>query len=152
MKIAFGCDHRGYQLKNELINYIRELSEFYDIQYDDFGVFSEKPVDYPDYIISVCESVSRGEFDYGVVICLTGQGSSIVANKVKGIRAALCLSPTFARLAREHNDANILALAGGFTSFEEAKTILLVFLNTKFLGGRHRRRINKILDYERRVK
>jgi len=116
----------------------------------DFGTNSEESTDYPDYIIPCAESVAKGEADFGIVICSTGQGSSIAANKVKGVRSALCFTPTFARLARQHNDANVLALPADFISLQDAITTVEVFLNTPFEGGRHERRVNKIIEYENR--
>ncbi len=144
MKVAIGCDHRGYKLKEILKNYLEEIK----VEYEDFGVFSEEQSDYPDISIKVSESVSRGFYDYGILICSTGQGTNITANKVKNIRSALCVNPTFARLAREHNNANILSLPADFINIEDAKTTVLVFLNSKFFGGRHERRVNKIKAYE----
>ncbi len=144
MKVALASDHRGYKLKEFIKKYL--LDKGVDIT--DFGTYSEERVDYPDYVIPCAESVARGENDIGIVVCSTGQGSAISANKVKGIRAALCPNPTFARLAREHNDANILALPADFISYEDAITTLEVFINTGFLGGRHERRIRKIQEYE----
>ncbi len=144
MKVAIGADHRGYKLKEIIKNYLNEIG----IEYNDFGTFSEESSDYPDIAIKVAESVSKSLYNYGILICLTGQGTNIIANKVKNIRSALCINPTFARLAREHNDANIITLPADFINPEDAKTIVLVFLNTKFLGGRHERRVNKIKAYE----
>lgn len=144
MKVAIGSDHRGYKLKEIIKNYLKEIN----VDFEDFGVFSEDSADYPDVSIKVAESVSKGLYNYGILICSTGQGTSITANKVKNIRSALCINPTFARLAREHNDANIISLPADFINIEDAKTTVLVFLNTKFLGGRHERRVNKIKMYE----
>ncbi len=144
MKIAIGSDHRGYKLKEIIKNYLNEIG----IEYNDFGTFSEESSDYSDIAIKVAESVSKGLYNYGILVCLTGQGTNITANKVKNIRSALCVSPTFARLAREHNDANVITLPADFINPEDAKTTVLVFLNTKFLGGRHERRVNKIKAYE----
>ncbi len=146
MKISIASDHRGYRLKEHLKSYLREKG--YEVV--DFGTDSEESTDYPDYIIPCARSVADGEADFGIVICSTGQGSSIAANKVKGVRSALCITPTFARLARQHNDANVLALPADFISLQDAITTVEVFLNTPFEGGRHARRVNKILQYENR--
>ncbi len=146
MKISIASDHRGYRLKEHLKSYLREKG--YEVV--DFGTNSGESTDYPDYIIPCAESVARGESRFGIVICSTGQGSSIAANKVPGIRSALCINPTFARLARQHNDANVLALPADFISLQDAITTVEVFLNTPFEGGRHARRVNKIVEYENR--
>jgi ribose 5-phosphate isomerase B len=144
MKIAIGSDHRGYKLKEIIKSYLKEIN----VEYQDFGAFSEEPSDYPNVSIKVGEGVSKGLFDFGILICSTGQGTNITANKVKGIRSALCFNPTFARLSREHNDANVLSLPADFINYEDAKTIVFVFLSAKFLKGRHERRVNKIKAYE----
>ncbi len=133
-------------MKEHLKSYLREKG--YEVV--DFGTNSGESTDYPDYIIPCAESVARGESRFGIVICSTGQGSSIAANKVPGIRSALCINPTFARLARQHNDANVLALPADFISLQDAITTVEVFLNTPFEGGRHARRVNKIVEYENR--
>jgi len=147
MKVAIGSDHRGYKLKEIIKNYLREIN----IEFEDFGVFSEESSDYPDVSFKVAEKVSNNEYDFGILICSTGQGTNISANKVKNIRSALCFNPTFARLSREHNNANIISLPADFISSEDAKTAVFVFLNAKFLGGRHERRINKIKNYEEKI-
>lgn len=144
MKVAIGSDHRGYRLKEEIKEYLNEIK----IEFEDFGTFSEESYDYPDVSFKLAESISMGLYDFGILICSTGQGTSISANKVKNIRSALCFNPTFARLAREHNDANIITLPADFINIEDAKTTIFVFLNAKFLGGRHERRVNKIKLYE----
>lgn len=142
MKIAFGCDHAGVQLKKELINSIND-------EYEDFGTYDEASVDYPDFGIKVAKKVSAGEFDFGVLICATGIGMSITANKVAGIRAALCCNTMTAKLCREHNDANILVLGAKVVTPEMAKEILMVFLKTEFSNEqRHIRRLNKIKELE----
>ncbi len=146
MKISIASDHRGYRLKEHLKSYLREKG--YEVV--DFGTDSEESTDYPDYIIPCAESVAKGESRFGIVICSTGQGSSIAANKVRGVRSALCPTPTFARLARQHNDANVLALPADFITLQDAITTVEVFLSTPFEGGRHARRVNKIVEYENR--
>lgn len=144
MKIAIASDHGGYDYKQELIPYIESLGH----QVLDLGCHGPASVDYPDYGISCAQAVARGEADRGVVICGTGIGISISANKVPGIRCALCTDPVMARLTREHNDANMLAMGGRIIGIELAKGIVQSFLSTEFSGGRHKTRIDKIAQYE----
>lgn len=144
MKIAIASDHGGYDYKQELIPYIQSLGH----QVLDLGCHGPASVDYPDYGIPCAQAVARGEADRGVVICGTGIGISISANKVPGIRCALCTDPVMARLTREHNDANMLAMGGRIIGIELAKGIVQVFLSTEFSGGRHKTRIDKIAQYE----
>lgn len=144
MKIAIASDHGGYDYKQELIPYIESLGH----QVLDLGCHGPASVDYPDYGIPCAQAVARGEADRGVVICGTGIGISISANKVPGIRCALCTDPVMARLTREHNDANMLAMGGRIIGIELAKGIVQVFLSTEFSGGRHKTRIDKIAQYE----
>jgi len=145
MKIAVGSDHGGFNLKKTIIEYLEENN----IEYRDFGCYSEKPVDYPDFARLVAKAVSRGEFDSGILICGTGIGISIAANKVKGVRAALCNDCFSARMAREHNDANILALGERVIGKGLALEITKTWLESKFQGGRHQRRIDKIMQLEK---
>ena len=141
MKLAIGCDHGGYLLKVELLKHLKEKG--YEMK--DFGCDSTDSVDYPEYARAVAKAVASGEADKGIVICTTGIGVSIVANKVKGIRAALCSETTSARLTRMHNDANVLALGGGIISTCLAKDIVDTFLTTDFCGEeKHARRISHI--------
>ena len=140
MRVAIGSDHAGFQFKAALIEVIQELGH----AVTDFGTFSEEPVDYPDFIRPVAEAVARGEYDRGVVLGGSGNGEAIVANKVRGIRCALCWDATTARLARQHNDANIVSLGQRVVSQEAAKDVVRVFLATDFEGGRHIARIAKI--------
>ena len=142
MKIALGCDHGGINLKNEIIKYLE--SEGYEFK--DFGTYTTDSCDYPDYALPVAEAVANKEFDFGILICGTGIGIGIAANKVPGIRAALCSSTTFASLARKHNDANVLILPGRFISKKKAIRIVKVFLTTNFEGGRHARRVKKLKE------
>ena len=144
MKIAIASDHGSYDYKQELIPYIESLGH----QVLDLGCHGPASVDYPDYGIPCAQAVARGEADRGVVICGTGIGISISANKVPGIRCALCTDPVMARLTREHNDANMLAMGGRIIGIELAKGIVQVFLSTEFSGGRHKTRIDKIAQYE----
>ena len=135
-KIHIASDHGGYSLKVFLKNFLTE--EGYDV--DDLGTFSEDPVDYPDFGKKAAKAVLNDD-NPGIIICGTGIGISISANRYKGIRAALCHCEEYAKLTRLHNNANILALGGRFTSEEEAKKIVKAFLETKFEGGRHKNRI-----------
>lgn len=140
MKIGIASDHGGFELKEYLKEYLKKSG----IEVSDFGTNSEEPVDYPIYGERCARAVANGEVEKGVVCCGTGIGISIAANKVKGIRCALCTDENMARLSRQHNDANVLALGGRTTSNEEAKKILDAWLNAKFEGGRHQRRIDMI--------
>ncbi len=144
MKIAIAADHGGYAYKQALIPFIGELGH----QVVDMGCNGPESVDYPDYGLPCAKAVAAGEADVGVVICGTGVGISITCNKVRGIRCALCGDPLTARLTREHNNANMLALGGRIIGIELAREIVRVFLSTDFLGGRHQKRIDKILHYE----
>lgn len=139
MNIAIGSDHRGYVVKSEVI----KILESKGYEYKDFGVWSEESIDYPEVAGTVGRTVSGGEYDRGILICGTGIGICIAANKVKGIRAAACYSVFCARRARQHNDANILCL-GGDVATEPLDEIVDVFLVTPFEGGRHQRRVEKI--------
>ena len=141
MKIAIGCDHAAYKEKMDLLRFIKsELG--YEVV--DMGTNSDKSVDYPEYGHMVGKCVSNKEVDKGIVICGSGIGISIAANKVKGVRAALCTSVEHAEMSRKHNDANVLAMGARFTPFEDIKLITKVWLATDFEGGRHLQRINKI--------
>lgn len=145
MKIAIGSDHGGYALKMELIPVIEKLG----FEVTDFGCPDEKSVDYPDIAFPVAEAVADGRFARGIVVCGTGIGVSICANKVRGIRCALCTDETMARLTREHNDSNMLALGGRIVGTELAKAIVSTWLTTEFSKGtRHIGRIGKVEKYE----
>ncbi len=143
MRIAIGGDHRGFALKGLVIKLVAEAGH----SYEDFGCYNEDSVDYPDIAEKVAEAVAKGDFDRGILICGTGIGMSIAANKVKGIRAALCYNVFSARRARQHNDAQICCLAA-----EEGKarvpSIIEAFLTAEFEGGRHVSRLNKIRKIE----
>ena len=143
LKIAIGGDHAGFQLK-EIIKTNFE-SEGYFIE--DFGPFSDQSVDYPDFVHPVASSVENGEYNFGILICGSGNGVAMTANKHKGIRAALCWNEMLAKLARAHNNANVLCLAGRFLDDELAMDIVDTFLKTSFDGGRHINRIKKITDF-----
>jgi len=140
MRIAIGSDHAGFIYKGMLIELMRELGH----EVKDFGTDSEEAVDYPDYIRPVAEAVARGDCDRGIVLGGSGNGEAIVANKVRGVRCALCWDATTARLARLHNDANVLSLGQRVVGAETAKDLVRVFLSTGFEAGRHEKRIAKI--------
>ncbi len=146
MQIGLACDHGGYELKEELKAFLKSLG----IEPIDMGSFNQESVDYPDFGILVAEKVSRGELERGVLICGTGIGMSIVANKFPGVRAALANDLYSARCSREHNDANILVIGGRLIGRDLAREIVKVWLATPFAGGRHQRRIDKINALEKR--
>lgn len=140
MKIAIGSDHAGYEMKSEIMDMLKSMG----IGYENFGADGPESVDYPEYGEKVAISVIRGEADFGIVICGTGIGISIAANKVPGIRAALCSDCFSARMSRLHNNANVLAMGGRVIGAGLAMEIARVFLETEFEGGRHQRRLDKI--------
>jgi len=140
MKIAISSDHAGFELKKLLIEYLKVKGN--DIK--DFGCWSSESSDYPDYAHPMAIAVESKEYDLGISICGSGNGINMTANKHAGIRSALCWIPEIAKLARQHNDANVCSLPARFVTFEEAKEIVDIFLTTSFDGGRHLRRINKI--------
>ena len=142
--IAFGCDHGGIELKEALLDFLR--SRGVDVR--DFGTHDKEPVDYPDLGKEVSRAVSCGEAERGVLVCTSGIGMSIVANKFPGVRAALVHDPDEARSSREHNNANILVLSGAKTDARLAYQIIETWLITPFAGGRHQRRIDKISQVE----
>lgn len=144
MRIAIGADHAGYALKEVLIAHLRERG----VEVVDFGTHGTDSVDYPDYARAVAEAVARGEADYGVLICGTGVGMAITANKVPGIRAAAVSDVYSAKMSRAHNDANILCLGGRVVGPGLAIEILEAWLHTPFEGGRHARRLEKIRRME----
>lgn len=140
MKIAIGADHAGFEMKSLVIEWLGPQVE----TLQDLGTNSEDSVDYPDFAHAVSGEVEKGIYELGILICGTGIGVDMTANKHQGIRSALCWNSEVSRLAKSHNNANVICLPGRFISFETAKEILDVFLNTKFEGGRHNRRIHKI--------
>ena len=140
MQIGLACDHGGFELKEELKVFLKTLGA----DPIDLGTFSEDSVDYPDFGILVAEKVSRGELGKGILICGTGIGMSVVANKFRGVRAALVNDLYSSRFSREHTDANILVIGGRVVGRELAKEIVRVWLDTPFAGGRHQRRLDKI--------
>ena len=144
MKIAIAADHAGYEEKQRLKPVLDELG----IQYEDLGTQSTESVDYPDYARKVADEVATGKVDQGLLVCGSGTGMAIAANKVPGARAAVAWNEDIARLAREHNDANILSLAARFTPFEELEKIVRAWFAASFDGGRHARRVEKIREIE----
>ncbi|MBS4218901.1 ribose 5-phosphate isomerase B [Bacillus sp. FJAT-49711] len=144
MKVALASDHGGIQIREE----IRQLLEELKIEYEDFGCDCADSVDYPDYAVPVAEKVAKGEFDRGILICGTGIGMSISANKVKGIRCALVHDVFSARMTRLHNDSNVLAMGERVIGAGLAREIAETWLQTEFEGGRHQTRIGKIAEYE----
>jgi ribose 5-phosphate isomerase B len=144
MRIALGCDHAGLSLKEDVKRYLAERRA----PFIDFGTNSDAPVDYPEYAARVARAVASGECERGILVCRTGIGMSIAANKVRGIRAAAVVDLESARLSREHNDANIIALAGQTMPSHVAREIVRVFLETPFAGGRHQRRVDAISRLE----
>lgn len=144
MKIAVGCDHGGINLKPFVEKVLKER----EIEIVDMGCFDTSSVDYPDYALKVAEAVSQGIADKGIIMCGTGIGISIAANKVKGIRAAVCHDLFTAKMCAEHNDANILSMGGRIISGEMAADMVEVWLDTPFAGGRHTGRVDKITQIE----
>ncbi len=144
MRVAIGSDHGGWRLKECIVAYLQEKG----IVYRDFGTFSQEAVDYPDFALEVAEAVRSGEYDRGILCCGTGIGVAIAANKVPGIRAALCHDTFSARASREHNDANILTLGERVIGNGLAREIVEVWLQAEFQGGRHARRVEKIAGIE----
>jgi ribose 5-phosphate isomerase B len=148
MKIALGSDHAGFELKEK----IKQKLQTQDIVIDDRGTHSSDSCDYPDYAQAVAEEVAGHQADFGILVCGTGIGMSIAANKVSGIRAARIVTESDAELAREHNDANVLTLGARITGEEEAFKIIEKWLATPAAGGRHGRRVEKIMSIEREGK
>ncbi|MCL2529948.1 MAG: ribose 5-phosphate isomerase B [Coriobacteriia bacterium] len=146
MKIAIACDHGAFDQKVMLVDYLKESGH----EIVDFGLEENRTVDYPDYALPVAEAVSAGTVDRGVLVCGTGLGMAMAANKVPGIRAANVVSTEFAKLAREHNDANIITLSGRFTEPELNRELVRIFLETEFAGGHHIPRLEKIAKIEER--
>ena len=147
MRIGLGCDHGGFELKEELKVFLKTMGE----DPVDGGVFNRNPVDYPDVGVEIAQQISNGELERGILICGTGIGMSVVANKFPGVRAAVVHDLYTARLSREHNDTNVLVFGGRIVGNELAKEIVQVWLSTPFAGGRHKRRLEKIemLEKER---
>ena len=144
MKLAIGCDHGGFETAEAVRGYLRE----HNIEFLDFGTHSAESVDYPLIAVEVARAVAKGEADLGVLVCSTGIGISIAANKVKGVRAAVCQSVMCARLTRNDNDSNVLCMGGKVVDIDTALEILETFINTGFEGGRHARRVGQISQIE----
>lgn len=144
MHVALGADHAGFQLKDALTQALDEIGA----TYQDFGTSTDASVDYPDFAAAVATGVAGGRFDRGILVCGSGVGMAIAANKIAGVRAAPIGDVESARLAREHNDLNVLTLGARRTSPEEARAIVQAFLQTPFAGGRHQRRVEKISRLE----
>ena len=140
MRIAIGSDHAGYELKCQLVNYLQHNN----VEVHDMGTFNQDSVDYPDYAVQVCQTLARDNSDFGILICYTGIGMCMAANKFKGIRAALVDNIDNAKLTREHNDANVLCMGAKDVDLELAKKIVNVFLSSRFLGGRHERTLSEM--------
>ena len=138
LKIAIGADHAGFSYKQSILEGLRTL------WVKDFGPYTSASVDYPDFAHPVALAVESGDFNFGILICGSGNGVSITANKHQGIRAAICWTEELAELARKHNDANILCIPARFVSIDDAKKMVTAFLNTEFEGGRHATRVDKI--------
>lgn len=144
MKVAVGADHKGFDYKEKIKTILQRLG----VEVTDFGTTGHDSVDYPDYGLKVAHSVADGRVDYGITICWTGNGMNIAANKVKGIRSGLALNPEMAVLARQHNDANVLAIASKYVNESDLDLIVRAFLQTSFEGGRHVARVDKIRNEE----
>ena len=144
MKVALGSDHAGYDLKEKVKGFLSGMG----IEVHDAGTVSTDSVDYPDFAQKVAVQVRDGEVDRGILMCGTGLGVCIAANKFRGIRAALASDPEIARLSRQHNDANVLCLASRFTDAKKAQELVKIWLETDFDGGRHQRRLDKIQKLE----
>ena len=142
MKIAISADHAGFELKKKIIKALEENGN----EVKDFGTYSDESIDYADFAYKAAKSVADKNEDFGIIICGSGVGVSITANKVKGIRAANCFNNEMSALARQHNNANIICLGARFLSESQAIEMVETFLTTEFEGGRHERRVNKIHD------
>ena len=148
MSIIIGSDHAGFALKEHIKHFLNNTySEVIDI-----GTGSDESVDYPDFAVQVAEKVASGKFERGILVCGSGVGMAIVANKVPGVRAVLCLDTDTAKMSRMHNNTNVLALAGRRTDVETAQMIVTTWLETEFDGGRHKRRLDKIKNIENKYR
>jgi RpiB/LacA/LacB family sugar-phosphate isomerase len=145
MRIGIGSDHAGYALKEAVKAFLPDLGA----EVVDYGTGGESSVDYPDFAFAVADAVGSAHCDRGILVCKTGIGMSIAANKILGIRAALCHNAEAARLSRAHNDANVLVLGAQWVNEGEAREIVKAWLTTAFEGGRHLRRVEKIMNFER---
>ena len=145
MAVVIGCDHGGFELKNEIKKHLEDLG----LAVQDFGTYTKDSVEYPDIAEAVCVPVAAGAFDFGILVCGTGIGISIAANKVDGIRAAHCTDAYSAAKAKEHNNANVICLGGRITGVDLALTIVDAYLGAEFEGGRHQTRVDKIMALEK---
>jgi len=146
-RIIIASDHAGFSLKEKLKPYLERIG----FKIKDLGTHSKERCDYPNFAYSLAKEVSRAKFKRGILICKSGIGNSIVANRLPGVRAALCYNAKAARLSREHNDSNVLVLGSAFVNTKLAKKIVKVWLNTQFLGGRHQRRLEQIKAIEKEI-
>ena len=147
-KLLIASDHAGFTLKEKLINYLTKKG----IAIKDLGTYSKERCDYPEYAYKLAKSIASGKYRRGILICKSGIGNSIVANRVPGVRAALCYNLKAAKLSREHNDSNILVLGSAFVKPDLAKRMVITWLNTKFLGGRHLKRLKLINSIEKEIR
>lgn len=148
MRIAIGSDHGGYELKDRMVKFLKEEG----FRVKDFGTHSKESCDYPMIGFEVAKAVGDGSADRGILVCKTGVGMAIIANKVHGVRAVACYDKDIAQSSREHNDCNVLVLAANYTDFKTAKVILKIWLNTQHLGEHHARRVKQIKEIESRLK
>ena len=148
MKLAIGCDHGGFELKEEILKFLKTIA---NIQVSDFGPAGKESVDYPDFGKKVSEAVSKGSVDRGILVCGTGIGMSIVANRYPNVRAALCHDHFTAQMSREHNDANVLCMGERVIGKGVALEIVKTWLDTEFAGGRHQKRLDKITAIEKSI-
>jgi len=147
-KLSIASDHAGFVLKEKLKEYLGKKG----IAVKDLGTYSKERCDYPEYAYNLAKSVASGEYKRGILVCKSGIGDSIVANKVPGVRAALCYNLKAAKLSRQHNDSNVLVLGSAFVKADLAKRMISLWLNTKFLGGRHLRRVKQINEIEQKIR
>lgn len=146
--ILIASDHGGFALKEKLKNFLLRKG----LAVKDLGPFSEERCDYPEFAFSLASKISKGKFNRGILICKSGIGNSIVANRLPGVRAALCFNVLSAKLSREHNDSNVLVLGSLFVKPDLAKSMTKVWLKTEFVGGRHKRRLNQIKAIEKKIR
>ena len=147
-KIVIASDHAGFVLKEKIKPYLEKKG----LKIKDLGAYSKEGCDYPKFAYLLAKEISSGNFKRGILLCKSGIGNSIVANRLAGVRAALCYNVKAARLSREHNDSNVLILGSAFVNAKSARKIIAVWLNTKFQGGRHKRRLNQIKNIEKEIR
>lgn len=146
MKIVIAADHGGYQLKQAILSFLSQEK----ISFEDFGINNSDPVDYPNYAVRVAEAVSSKRADAGILLCGTGLGMTIVANKFQGVRAVLITDPYLARMAKEHNNANVIALGGRMMDVDKAVRLIKIWLESSFQGERHQKRLDQITEIEKK--